>query len=155
MGRLGRLEDIEALKHLKARYFRCIDAKQWDEVEALFWPHAEITATVARDGTLAGFLTSLRNLGDGVTTFHAGHMPELDVRSDGTAGGRWAMSFHLQWDGDNGPEGIQGFRFYEDEYLKSGGEWRISAMRISATDADPLATVRATAAPSAEGPLLA
>ena len=35
-----RLIDIEAIKQLKARYFRAIDRKEWDELGQVFAPDA-------------------------------------------------------------------------------------------------------------------
>jgi hypothetical protein len=34
--RIRVLEEIEAIKKLKAKYFRCVDKKLWDEMEELW-----------------------------------------------------------------------------------------------------------------------
>ena len=34
--RLAALEDIEAIKKLKARYLRCVDNRLWDEMNECF-----------------------------------------------------------------------------------------------------------------------
>ena len=36
MDRLERLEAIEAIRNVKARYFRLIDTKQWEELRGVF-----------------------------------------------------------------------------------------------------------------------
>ena len=38
-----RLLAIEEIKQLKARYFRCMDQKKWDEFEAVFLALARST----------------------------------------------------------------------------------------------------------------
>ena len=38
MDRLDRLEAIAAIHALKARYFRCMDTKDWAGLEAVFAP---------------------------------------------------------------------------------------------------------------------
>ena len=34
--RVRALEDVEAIRQLKYRYFRCLDLKRWDELGACF-----------------------------------------------------------------------------------------------------------------------
>ena len=41
-----RLEAIEAIKQLKARYFRCMDEKDWDGQVAVFALDVEVTCPV-------------------------------------------------------------------------------------------------------------
>ena len=38
--RLRALEDIEAIKRLKHRYWRCLDFKRWEELAECFTPDA-------------------------------------------------------------------------------------------------------------------
>jgi len=40
--RIQHLEDIEAIKQLKYRYWRHLDLKQWDELAELFIPEATV-----------------------------------------------------------------------------------------------------------------
>ncbi|GAA1538628.1 nuclear transport factor 2 family protein [Nocardioides humi] len=143
--RLGQLEDVEAIRQLKARYFRHVDAHEFDEVADLFWPDAQVRATSAMSGPAGEFVASLRELSARLTTFHAGHMPEIAVLPDGTATGRWSMSFHMQWTGEAGLEAAQGYRLYEDTYRKVDGEWRIAGMRITEPDANPMVAITSPA----------
>lgn len=39
---MGAPDDIEAIRRLKARYFRCLDTKDWAQLEAVFAPDVEI-----------------------------------------------------------------------------------------------------------------
>ena len=40
MRRLEALEDVESIKQVKARYFRFVDEKKYEELAALFTPEA-------------------------------------------------------------------------------------------------------------------
>ena len=40
--RIRALEDIEAIRRLKHRYWRCLDLKLWDEMAACFTPDAAV-----------------------------------------------------------------------------------------------------------------
>jgi hypothetical protein len=37
---MAQLEEIEAIKQLKYRYFRCLDSKRWAELAECFAPDA-------------------------------------------------------------------------------------------------------------------
>lgn len=41
---LGRLLAIEEIRGVKARYFRCMDTKDWDGLRAVFCDDAEFDA---------------------------------------------------------------------------------------------------------------
>ena len=85
---------IEEIKALKARYFRCMDTKDWDGFANVFTGDAsldvsgEMRANAAGDGIVRGrneIATFVRDAIDDVTTVHHGHMPEIEVISPTTA----------------------------------------------------------------------
>src|SRR5918994_4058878 len=87
-------DDIEAIKHLKARYFRMMDTKDWDGFAAVFTDDVEIDVTGEGGGVTHGvseFLPFLRAAIEDVITVHHGHMPEVELTSPTTARGIWAM----------------------------------------------------------------
>jgi hypothetical protein len=47
-----RLEAIEEIKQLKARYFRCMDTKDWDGFTSVFAPEArmDVSGEFSGDG---------------------------------------------------------------------------------------------------------
>jgi len=50
------LQELEAIKRLKYKYFRCIDEKLWDEMRSCFIEDATCSyiveaSTLSRDGT--------------------------------------------------------------------------------------------------------
>ena len=88
--RVRKLEDIEAIKKLKAKYWRCVDRKLWDEMAEVFTKEA--TADYGPDIKLKGrpaivqFLKS--SLGaDTVITSHVGQRPEIELTGESTATG--------------------------------------------------------------------
>lgn len=118
------LEDIEAIKRLKYRYFRCLDSKAWDELSDCFTEDA----TAAYDSgkysyegreAIMGFLSAA--LGDpGVVSLHQGHHPEIDVDGD-RAKATWYLEDYLIF--VNAGTRLRGAGFYHDDYVKVGGRW--------------------------------
>jgi hypothetical protein len=126
--------DIEAIKALKARYFRLMDTKDWDALAEVFTRDVEIDMTGEGGGitrSVAEYMPFLRANIEPVTTVHHGHMPEITLLSETTARGIWAMEDKLWW-----PEGsplvhLHGYGHYHETYEKSGGEWRIKTMKLT------------------------
>ena len=125
------LADVEAIKQLKARYFRTMDTKQWDEMRRVFTDDVVVDTTDSGGGVVSGadeFMAFLREtLGD-VITVHHGHMPEIELTSPTTATGIWALQDLLQW-----PNGMQlvGYGHYHETYERSDGEWRIASTKLT------------------------
>jgi hypothetical protein len=133
---IRRLLDIEAIKQLKARYFRCLDTRQWDAWGQVFAadavmeiPEVDMRLT-GRDAIVDGVSGALT----GSRTVHHGHMPEIEVTGTDTARGTWAM-----FDFVEGPRGgLVGYGHYHEEYVREGGEWRIARTRLERLRVDPL-----------------
>ena len=126
--RLRILEDLENIRRLKYKYFRCVDLKLWDELAECF---AEDARTSYADGKyqLQGLDAILRFLKKGigpdyVTAIHHGHHPEIDVLSNTMAKGKWAL-YGYRIDNREKTAYRHG-AIYEDEYVKVNGEWKIS-----------------------------
>jgi len=125
------MDDLEAIKQLKARYFRTMDTKQWDEMRAVFTDDVTVDTTASGGGVVTGaeeFMVFLREtLGD-VTTVHHGHMPEIEVTGDTTAVGTWALQDILIW-----PNGMRldGYGHYRETYEKVDGDWKIASSTLT------------------------
>lgn len=126
------LEDVEAIKQLKARYFRTLDTKQWDELREVFTNDVVVDTTDSGGSVVTGgdqvvaFLKT--TLGDAITV-HQGHMPEIELTSPTTATGIWALndiviftSFGFRLDG---------YGHYHETYEKVDGEWRIASLTLT------------------------
>jgi len=121
------LVEIEQIKRLKYKYLRCLDQKLWDEIAECFTPDA----TAAYSGGKYAFddaeaIVAFLRQAMGADSFHSSHRvhhPEIELTSETTATGVWALedvvidtSFEIT---------IRGAAFYEDQYVKVDGEWKI------------------------------
>ena len=132
-------EDIEAIKALKARYFRLMDTKQWDEFAEIFAEDLEFEAPDdARAPIVRGrdrFVSDVSTILEGATTVHHGHMPEIELTGPDTARGTWSMEDIVQFaDGS----GIHGYGHYTEEYARVDGQWRIRRMVLTRLRRDAL-----------------
>ena len=128
------LVDVEEIRQLKARYFRLMDQKRWDEWRDVFVDEVEIstpddtgdpTPIVGRDA----FVNGVKAMIDPVTTVHHGHMSEISVDGD-TATGVWSMEDHLLWPEGSGLGHMWGTGWYEETYRRGDGAWRIATMHL-------------------------
>jgi uncharacterized protein (TIGR02246 family) len=138
------MDDLESIRQLKARYFRTMDTKDWDGMRQVFADDAVMDTTASGGGLIEGaddFMTFLREtLGD-VVTVHHGHMPEIELTSDTTATGVWALHDILIW-----PDGtrMDGHGHYHEEYVKGPDGWQIARSTLTRLHMD----VRAPDAPA-------
>ncbi|HWR70699.1 MAG TPA: nuclear transport factor 2 family protein [Dehalococcoidia bacterium] len=121
------LKDIEAIKQLKGRYFRCIDCKLWDELADCFAEDAVTNYNNGREhyegrGAIMEFLRSTLDMP--VLTMHQGHHPEITITGETTAVGKWALEDYIITLKNRG---IQCAAFYQDEYVKVDGQWKIKS----------------------------
>jgi hypothetical protein len=137
------LRDIEAIKCLKARYFRLMDHKQWDQWGMVFSSDARL---VVPEGGMdvhgrAAIVEAVSGALDGVRTVHHGHMPEIEITGPDSARGTWAMFDYVEFprDPDGNRVGLEGYGHYTEEYARDGDEWRISRLHLSRLRIDPLA----------------
>ena len=127
MDPLRELVEVEAIKRLKYKYMRCIDQKRWDELAETF--AADATSSYG-DGkfsfqgreAILDFLS--KSMGaDSFRSAHHVHHPEIELTSETTAKGTWALEDTVieqaagWW--------LRGAAFYSDEYVKQDGRWLI------------------------------
>jgi hypothetical protein len=131
----NRWQDLEAIRTVKAQYFRFLDTRQWDRWGALFTDDAvmytESQVTDARIGREM-IVSKVRDRLEHVTTIHHGFLPEIWFESDDEAVGIWAMEDRLLT--TTGPEAgstVHGFGHYRDRYARDDGAWRIREVRIT------------------------
>jgi ketosteroid isomerase-like protein len=136
-----RLVDIEEIKQLKARYFRLVDAKDWDAWGCVFAIDAVLEIPEGdlvhrgRDEIVANVSTVMADL----RTVHHGHMPEIEITGDDTARGIWAMFDYVEWPEQDGRRvGFHGYGHYVEEYVREGGAWCIARSRLDRLRVDPL-----------------
>ena len=125
------MDDIEAIKQLKARYFRTMDTKDWDGMRAVFTDDLVVNTTSSGGGVVTGadeFMMFLRSMIGDVVTVHHGHMPEIELTSPTSATGVWSMEDMLRW--PNGTE-MHGYGHYHETYEKRDGTWRIKTTTLT------------------------
>lgn len=157
MDALTRLIAIEDIKQLKARYFRCMDMKNWDEFRTLFDKNVIIDCTEAFTpldyagkpiepgleivepdkalyvvGIDAFMVEQLKNLTN-VSTVHHGHMPEIELLSETTARGTWSMEDKLRWPSNAKSDMrlMHGYGHYRETYEKQARGWVIKTLKLT------------------------
>lgn len=133
--RLQRLEDIEAIRQLKARYLWCCDRKDPAGMRACFADgpvHIDYGAigTFDRADALAKVFTEI-GCHDHMVELHHGMNPQIEVLDATRARGTWSLHYFLVNTQTRGATQLAGY--YEDEYRKDGGAWRIVSTRFVPT----------------------
>lgn len=126
---MSDLAEIEAIKQLKYRYFRFLDGKKWPELEQCFTSDARTwydSGKYSFDGVEA-IMNFLRDsLSDpNIISLHHVHHPEIAITSAESATGIWYLEDRLYFTAQNMM--LWGAAFYEDEYVKVDGQWRIKS----------------------------
>jgi bile-acid 7alpha-dehydratase len=121
------LQEIEAIKRLKYKYFRCLDTKRWDEMKECFTEDANAAYSSGKYSfqgrdQIVQFLIDAMNRPT-VLSAHHGHHPEIELTSPTTAVGVWALAdvfIDLQ-----AAITVRGAAYYRDDYVKVNGQWKI------------------------------
>ena len=125
------MNDVEAIRQLKARYFRLMDTKDWEAMRQVLMNDVVMDTREAGGNLMTGadpYMAFLREAIGDVVTVHHGHTPEIDLTSETTATGVWAMEDMLRW--PNGSE-MHGYGHYHETYEKVDGAWRIKTLRLT------------------------
>ena len=139
-----RLHAIEDIKKLKSRYFQFLDNKEWDNWQTQVWaPDATLDVPelgidpVAGADNIANWTAA--RMGN-VLSIHHGHMPDIEILSDGSetgvcAKGVWAMEDILRWPTDSpglgGSTYIHGWGHYHETYVRLAEGWRIKSSQLT------------------------
>ncbi|MGO4689712.1 nuclear transport factor 2 family protein [Glaciibacter sp. 2TAF33] len=143
-----RTDEIEAIKQLKARYFRALDTKDWDAFREVFTSDPQIgpiengfpdyllalRPPEVRDQLTSGsgfdaFIERNRRFIGPLITTHHGHQPEIELTSEDEATGIWAMEDVLVWK----KEGyrLRGTGHYWETYRKVDDGWKIASIKLT------------------------
>lgn len=157
--RLLKLEDAEAIRGLKARYFFCCDRKDTQGMRACF-ADGKIHIDYGMIGTFDNadaLVEVFKAIGchDHMVEMHHGMNPQVEVLDAGNARGTWSLHYFLI---DTQAQRLtQLAGYYQDEYRKDNGVWKISrscftvtstlAMDLADGNAKPLFAGRTMPAP--------
>jgi len=129
--RIRRIEDIEEIKNLQAKYAYLIDTVQMEKVPELFAD--KFIAEYVPLGTFkskAELLEFLKGAASGSSMMcHQMMTPYIEVHGD-KATGTWYLFGPFTSNTAKGPVAnwIQGK--YENDYVREGGKWKLSHLRF-------------------------
>lgn len=139
----AQLIELEAIRQLKARYFRAMDTKDWEAFANVFAEDAAMD--VSQDAGDAGHVRGREEIVRAISlavgearTVHHGHMPEIRFTGPDSATGIWAMFDYVEFAAEGAPAGLRGYGHYHEIYTKADGHWRIASMKLTRLRRDPL-----------------
>lgn len=127
-------KDIESIKELKAKYWRCVDNKLWDEVTGCF---AEDALIDYPNGVFRGRQAIAQSFKETLShgpVAHEGRSLGIEITSDTTARASWQADVSMTDPRTNAP--LRLGTSYEDEYVKQGDRWLISVSEMRIMPAD-------------------
>lgn len=148
----------DAIRQLRERYCRFVDAKQWEELKDLLAPDYRhfATNTVGAEPTQVAasaeeFLDRIRRITSGATTVHACFMADISLTGAATATGVWSMTDVVSHPTEPGMRFI-GRGHYRDDYRRGeDGVWRIAVTRLTRQRLDRLPMREAGPVPGLPG----
>ena len=132
----------QEIRELKARYFECMDGKDWAGFRSVFAEDAIFDMRDGRgqnadpDAVFTGadnIVAFVRQAIDPLRTLHCGQAKRIDVLSPTSAQGLWLMEDRLEVpDGAACPfRRMHGWGHYHETYECIGGQWRIKTLKLS------------------------
>jgi hypothetical protein len=129
---MSHLEEIEAIRQLKARYCRFMDTKDWESWRGVFTDDV-VVAVDTGVGKIPpmtgadGFVRFVRERNHQRITVHHGHTSEIEITSPTTATGIWGMEDIVEQD-----DGTlkRAYGFYHETYRRDGNGWRIASIEL-------------------------
>jgi hypothetical protein len=138
MNLLETLFAVEQIRTLKARYFRFVDTKKWNELRALFTDDATVFFPEGFDAPrpipeAMKFIAEV--LDSPVVSVHSGYMPEIEIVDQDHAKAIWPMQDHMYWSSEKqnpfGVSEVHGAGHYHETYRREHGQWRISSLKLT------------------------
>ncbi|CAJ1503183.1 nuclear transport factor 2 family protein [[Mycobacterium] kokjensenii] len=131
MSEATALAEIEAIKRLKSRYCRYLDAKDWTAWRALFTDDFVSDTASAGGKIITGadeFVAFTRRSLRDQATVHQVHAPDIELDSPTTAHGVWALEDVVRF----GPGlNLRGYGHYTETYEKIDGAWLIKSSKLT------------------------
>lgn len=133
-----QLDDMEAIRQLKSRYFRLMDTQafeRWDtcftaNVTARYEGVPRASADLPTDIDISGrdeLVAGVKALMTGAQSIHQGYMPEIELTSATTAKAIWSMYDYVMLPTCH----FQGWGHYHEDYVKEADGWKISKILLT------------------------
>jgi hypothetical protein len=135
----AQLSAVEAIRQVKARYFRFMDRQDWPRFAEVFAREVVAGSGGQRIVGRSAVVEYIAGACEGVRTAHQGFLPEIELEGDGRASGVWAMSDYFEVNDTDPPVGFTGFGHYFDEYVYEDAAWRIVSTRLTRIQILPMA----------------
>ena len=136
MDRLERLEAIEEIRKLKARYYRLMDTKQWDALKNVFTTDMKVVTPEGQVYAEGGdtYAASLRHSLEHAVSCHQNLGGEVEIVDAHNATAIWAMQDVIEWQDRHprmGWKSILGRGHYHETYRRECGAWRIASLTLT------------------------
>jgi hypothetical protein len=136
LDRLARLEAIEEIRNLKARYFRCMDLKLWDELPSVFTSDMQVVTPAGEIYSNSGelYAAGLKHSLQDAVSCHQGLTGEIEIIDESHARAIWAMQDVIEWPDRHPRQGwksILGRGHYHETYRIEDGAWRIATLMLT------------------------
>ncbi|MDQ2679123.1 MAG: nuclear transport factor 2 family protein [Actinomycetota bacterium] len=112
-----------------------MDTKDWAAMRQVFTDDVVVDTSEAGGDVVRGaddFIAFLQTVLGEAVTVHQGHMPEIELTSDTTATGVWALHDIVIW----GSSRLEGYGHYHETYEKTPDGWRIASLRLTRLHVD-------------------
>ncbi len=144
MTETGRLAAIEAIRDLKAKYWRGVDMSDGALVRSILAEDCELDyigcctdPTTGKDFlpamnvVLKGRESWISDALSTMVTVHQGHQCEITVTGEAAASGIWSFTDRFFLPPGSPWTRLTGYGHYHDTYEKIGGEWLLKTTRIT------------------------
>jgi hypothetical protein len=122
------VDDVEAIKVVKARYGRAADTKDWDLLRTTVTDDFSCDTGGQGRGATVGIDAFIERVASNPSvTVHHALQPEIELTSATTATGVWAAHLFATTGGGGS---VDAFGHYHDTYVKVDGAWRLQSLRL-------------------------
>ena len=145
MNEVERLQAIEEIRSVKARYFRGVDTSDGELVRGILAEDCVLdymgcctdpatgrdylpAMNVVMRGSAAWSSQGLSSVG--IVSVHHGHNGEVTLTGDTTASAIWPMTDRLFMPAGASFSVMTGYGYYYETYDKVGGAWKLKTLRI-------------------------
>lgn len=145
MNEVERLGAVEAIRNVKAAYFRGVDTANGELVRSILAtdcrldyrgcctdPVTGVDHMPAMNVVLQGRDSWVSDAFEkaGIVSVHHGHHAEISVFSESEASGVWAMTDRFFTPAGAPFKELRGFGYYHETYVKEPDGWKLSTTRI-------------------------
>lgn len=134
--RVQEQADLHAIANLKAHYCWLLDTRRTWDAAALFtadgvWDGGEMFGRHEGRDAVGAYFTKIQ--AEGLPfALHGALTPFVELRGPDAAFGRWYLSMPCTLRQEDGQErAVLGGAWYEDDFVREGGVWRVREMRLT------------------------